>query len=93
MYYSPWYVNFGQIFQFSETHPNVDFGSEENSAKVSVKDFASFWIASGFSNMPKINSDPCTIVHGTLILVRFFIFPKLPQMLTGVMRNTRLKFQ
>ena len=55
MYYSPWYVNFGQIFHFSEIHPNVDLGSEENSAKISVKDFASFWIASGFSNMPKIN--------------------------------------
>ena len=55
MYYSPWYVNFGQIFHFSEIHPNVDLGSEENSAKISVKHFASFWIASGFKNMPKMN--------------------------------------
>ena len=48
MYYSPWYVNFGQIFRFSETHPNVNWGSEEYSAKISSKDFASFEIASGF---------------------------------------------
>ena len=49
MYYnSPWYDNFGQIFQFSETHPNVSWGSEEYSAKILVKNFASFWIASGF---------------------------------------------
>ena len=39
MYYSPWYVNFGQIFRFSETHPNVNWASEEHSAKVSAKDF------------------------------------------------------
>ena len=42
MYYSPWYVNFGQIFRFSETHPNVNWGSEEYSAKISAKDFTSF---------------------------------------------------
>ena len=28
-----------------------------------------------------------------LILVRFFNFPKLTQMLTGVVRNTQLKFR
>ena len=32
--------NFGRIFPSSETHPNVVRGSEEYSAKVSVKDLA-----------------------------------------------------
>ena len=41
MYYSTRYVfNFGQIFDFLETHPNVSMGAEEYSAKVSVKDCA-----------------------------------------------------
>ena len=41
MYYSTWYVfNFGQSFDFLETHPNVSMGAEEYSAKVSVKDCA-----------------------------------------------------
>ena len=41
MYYSTWYIfNFSQIFQFSETHPNVSWGGEEYSAKVSAKDLA-----------------------------------------------------
>ena len=48
MYYSPWYANFGQIFHFSENHPNASLGSEEYSAKVSAKHLASFKIASGF---------------------------------------------
>ena len=30
--------NFGQIFDFSETHPNVSLGGEEYSAKILVKD-------------------------------------------------------
>ena len=41
LYYSTWYIfNFGQVFPFFETHPNVTRGSEEYSAKVSVKDLA-----------------------------------------------------
>ena len=41
LYYSTWYIfNFGQIFHFSETHPNVSRGSEEYSAKGSAKDLA-----------------------------------------------------
>ena len=41
MGYSTWYIfNFGQIFGLSKTHPNVTRGSEEYSAKVSVKDLA-----------------------------------------------------
>ena len=41
MYYSTWYTfNFGQIFDFSETHPNVSWGGGEYSAKISAKDFA-----------------------------------------------------
>ena len=30
--------NFGQIFDFSKTHPNVSLGGEEYSAKVLAKD-------------------------------------------------------
>ena len=49
MYYSTWYIfNFGQVFPFFETHPNVARGSEEHSAKVSVNDLALCWVASGF---------------------------------------------
>ena len=41
LYYSTWYIfNLGQIFHFSDTHPNVSRGSEECSAKVSAKDLA-----------------------------------------------------
>ena len=41
MYYSPWVIiNFGQIFDFSKTHPNVSLGGEEYSAKVLAKDLA-----------------------------------------------------
>ena len=40
MYYSTWYTfNFGQIFDFSETHPNVSWGGGEYLAKISAKDF------------------------------------------------------
>ena len=87
LYYSAWYIfNFGQIFPFSETHPNVTRGSEEYSAKVSVKDFPLYWVASGFYYSLKINYDPCTIVHGIyIILVRFFLHLKLmhPNVTTG----------
>ena len=39
MYYSTWYTfNFGQIFDFSKTHPNVSLDGEEYSAKVLAKD-------------------------------------------------------
>ena len=56
LYYSTWYVfNFGQVFPFFETHPNVTRGSEEYSAKVSVKDLALYQVASGFWCRPKIN--------------------------------------
>ena len=34
-----------QIFPLSETHPNVTRGSEEYSAKVSVKDLAVYSVA------------------------------------------------
>ena len=55
LYYSTWYIfNFGQVFPFFETHPNVTRGSEEYSAKVSVKDLALYQVASGFYR-PKIN--------------------------------------
>ena len=38
LYYSTWYkFNFGQVFPFFETHPDVAGGSVEYSAKVSVK--------------------------------------------------------
>ena len=41
MYYSTWVVfNFGQIFDFSKTNPNVSWGGEEYSAEVSPKDLA-----------------------------------------------------
>ena len=41
LYNSAWYIfNFGHIFPSSETHQNVTRGSEEYSAKVSVKDLA-----------------------------------------------------
>ena len=44
-----WYIfNFCQIFPSSETHPNLTRGSEEYSAKVSVKDFAVYSLASSF---------------------------------------------
>ena len=42
MYYSPWYANFGQIFDFAETHPNVSWGSEEHTVKILAKDIASY---------------------------------------------------
>ena len=49
LYYSTWYIfNFGQIFPLSETHQNVTRGSEEYSAKVSVKDLAVYSLASSF---------------------------------------------
>ena len=49
LYYSTWYIfNFGQIFPLSESHPNVTRGSEEYSAKVSVKDLAVYSVASSF---------------------------------------------
>ena len=41
LYYSAWYMfNFGQIFPSSQTHQNVTRGSEEYSAKDSVKDLS-----------------------------------------------------
>ena len=44
-----WYIfNFGEIFPSSETLPNVTRGSEEYSAKVSVKDLAVYLVASSF---------------------------------------------
>ena len=42
MYYSPWYANFGQIFDFAETHPNLSWSSEEHMVKISVKEIASY---------------------------------------------------
>ena len=83
LYGCAWYIfNFRQIFPSSETHPNVTRGSEEYSGKVSVKDLAEYLVASSFWYRPEINSDPCTIVHGIyLVLVRFFLYLKLTQML------------
>ena len=44
-----WYIlHFIQIFPLSETHPNVPRGSEEYSAKVSVKDLAVYLVASSY---------------------------------------------
>ena len=44
-----WYIfNFIQIFPSSETHQNVTRGSEEYSAKVSVKDLAVYSVDSSF---------------------------------------------
>ena len=41
LYYSTWYIfNFGQIFAFSEIHPKVSRGSNQYSAKLTVKDLA-----------------------------------------------------
>ena len=40
--------NFGQIFAFSETNPNVSRGSEEYSVKVSVRDLVVYSVASSF---------------------------------------------
>ena len=49
LYYSAWYIfNFCQIFPSSETHQSVTRGSEEYSAKVSVKDLAVYLVASSF---------------------------------------------
>ena len=49
MYYSALYIlKFCQIFPSSETHQNVTRGSEEYSAKVSVKDLAVYSVASSF---------------------------------------------
>ena len=58
LYYSTWYVfNYGQVFPLFEVHPNVARGSEEYSAKVSVKGLALhvYQVASGFWCRPKIN--------------------------------------
>ena len=41
LYHSTWYIfNLGYVFAFSETHPNVTRGSNEYSAKLTVKDLA-----------------------------------------------------
>ena len=56
LYYSTWYIfNFGQVFPFFVTHPNVTRGSEKYSAKVSVKDLALYQVASGFWGRMKTN--------------------------------------
>ena len=66
----------------------------EYSAKISAKDLALYYVASGFYYWPKRISDPCTIVHGIyLTLVIFFLHLKLAQMLLEVVRNTEIKFQ
>ena len=81
MYYSPWvFVNLGPIFGIFETCPKRSLGSPEKLCVVSFKLHASFELGSGFENITKNQLNPCTIVHGFLLIwVRFLEFSKLVQ--------------
>ena len=69
MYYSPCvFVNLGPIFGFMETSPKFSLGNPEQLCVVSSEAQVFFDLGSRFENITKNQLNPCTIVHGFLLI-------------------------
>ena len=73
-------VTLSQIFGIFKTCPNRSLGSPEQLRVVSSEAHVLFKLRSHLENITKNQLNPCTIVHGFLLIwVRFLEFSKLVQ--------------